>query len=69
MVLYSCMLIQRCMALYGTVWLDGAEGEAGQGVGGACMAPYSCMVGCMVFLLYSTKWRYLRGGAGGSTPA
>ena len=22
-----------------------------------CMEQYSCMVSCMVFLLYSTKWR------------
>ena len=32
MVLYGCMLIQRCMVLYGVVWLYGARREAGQGV-------------------------------------
>ena len=32
MVLYGCMLIQRCMVLYVAVWLYGARREAGQGV-------------------------------------
>ena len=28
MVLYGCMLIQRCMGMYGDVWLYGAGGKA-----------------------------------------
>ena len=50
-----------CIAVcsYSAVWRCMAVWRRGEGVTRrvTCMEQYSCMVSCMVFLLYSTKWR------------
>ena len=50
-----------CIAVcsYSAVWRCMAVWRRGEGVTmrDTCMEQYSCMVSCMVFLLYSTKWR------------
>ena len=58
---YGVYAVWCCIAVcsYSAVWRYMAVWRRGEGVTmrDTCMEQYSCMVSCMVFLLYSTKWR------------
>ena len=59
--MYGVYAVWCCIAVcsYSAVWRCMAVWRRGGGVTRRvrCMEQYSCMVSCMVFLLYSTKWR------------